>query len=89
MQIQAWSSQDLKATDIFSEDKSLVYVIHLVPVQGFLEHLNRQEEVLCNITQGTNFTQDDLDQGFICYFHTVVHGVRDLIKLMLLMASMP
>ncbi|XP_009947556.1 PREDICTED: FRAS1-related extracellular matrix protein 3, partial [Leptosomus discolor] len=73
------SSQDLKATDIDSEDKSLVYVIRLVPVQGFLQHLNRQE-VLRNITQGTNFTQDDLDQGFIRYIHTGLHGVRDLIK---------
>ncbi|NWH18825.1 FREM3 protein, partial [Grus americana] len=74
------SSRDLKATDIDSEDKSLVYVIRLAPVQGFLQHLNRQGEVLCNITQGTNFTQDDLDQGFICYVHTGLHGVRDLIK---------
>lgn len=34
------SSQALKATDITSEDKTLVYVIHLVPMQGFLQHLN-------------------------------------------------
>uniref|UniRef100_A0A8C3KF10 FRAS1 related extracellular matrix 3 n=1 Tax=Calidris pygmaea TaxID=425635 RepID=A0A8C3KF10_9CHAR len=74
------SSQDLKATDIDSEDKSLVYIVRLAPVQGFLQHLNRQEEVLSNITQGTNFTQDDLDQGFIRYVHTGLHGVRDLIK---------
>ncbi|PKU33607.1 fras1-related extracellular matrix protein 3 [Limosa lapponica baueri] len=74
------SSQDLKATDIDSEDKSLVYVIRLAPVQGFLQHLNRQEEVLRNITQGMNFTQGDLDQGFIRYVHTGLHGVRDLIK---------
>uniref|UniRef100_A0A8C4U5I8 FRAS1 related extracellular matrix 3 n=1 Tax=Falco tinnunculus TaxID=100819 RepID=A0A8C4U5I8_FALTI len=74
------SSQDLKATDTDSEDKSLVYIIRLAPVQGFLQHLNRQEEVLFNITQGTNFTQHDLDQGFIRYVHTGLHGVRDLIK---------
>ncbi|KAM6136377.1 LOW QUALITY PROTEIN: FRAS1-related extracellular matrix protein 3 [Phoenicopterus ruber ruber] len=74
------SSRDLKATDIDSEDKSLVYVIRLAPVQDFLQHLNRQGEVLCNITQGTNFTQDDLDQGFIRYVHTGLRGVRDLIK---------
>ncbi|NXV33419.1 FREM2 protein, partial [Rissa tridactyla] len=74
------SSRDLKATDIDSEDKNLVYVIRLAPVQGFLQHLNRQEEVLHNITQGTNFTQDDLDQGFIWYVHTGLPGVRDLIK---------
>ncbi|XP_009868673.1 PREDICTED: FRAS1-related extracellular matrix protein 2-like, partial [Apaloderma vittatum] len=74
------SSQDLKATDIDSEDKSLVYVIRLAPVQGFLQQLNRQEEVLYNITQGTNFTQGDLDQDFIRYVHTGLHGVRDLIK---------
>ncbi|KAM9295746.1 LOW QUALITY PROTEIN: FRAS1-related extracellular matrix protein 3 [Morus bassanus] len=73
------SSQDLKATDIDSEDKSLIYVIRLAPVQGFLQHLNRQEEVLCNIT-GTSFTLDDLDQGFIRYVHTGLPGVRDLIK---------
>ncbi|NWX16774.1 FREM2 protein, partial [Aegotheles bennettii] len=74
------SSRDLKATDIDSEDKSLVYVIRLAPVQGFLQHLNRQEEVMYNITQGTNFTQGDVDQGFIRYVHTGLHGVRDLIK---------
>ncbi|NXV83743.1 FREM3 protein, partial [Atlantisia rogersi] len=74
------SSRDLKATDIDSEDKSLAYVIRLTPAQGFLQYLNRQEEVLCNITRGTNFTQDDLDQGFIRYVHTGLHGVRDLMK---------
>ncbi|NXT84904.1 FREM3 protein, partial [Zapornia atra] len=74
------SSQDLKATDIDSEDKSLAYIIRLTPAQGFLQYLNRQEEVLCNITRDTNFTQDDLDQGFIRYVHTGLHGVRDLMK---------
>ncbi|KAM6270253.1 FRAS1-related extracellular matrix protein 3 [Porphyrio hochstetteri] len=74
------SSRDLKATDIDSEDKSLAYVIRLTPAQGFLQYLNRQGEVLCNITPGTNFTQDDLDQGFIRYVHTGLHGVRDLMK---------
>lgn len=74
------SSQALKATDITSEDKTLVYVIHLVPMQGFLQHLNREGQVLCNVTQGTNFTQDDLDQGLFYYVHTVLYGVCDLIK---------
>ncbi|XP_025961935.2 FRAS1-related extracellular matrix protein 3 [Dromaius novaehollandiae] len=74
------SSQDLKATDTDSEDKNLTYIIRLAPGQGLLQRLNRQGEVLCNITQGMNFTQDDLDQGFICYIHTGLHGVCDLIK---------
>uniref|UniRef100_A0A8B9PVL4 FRAS1 related extracellular matrix 3 n=1 Tax=Apteryx owenii TaxID=8824 RepID=A0A8B9PVL4_APTOW len=74
------SSQDLKATDIDSDDKNLAYIIRLAPVQGLLQHLNRRGEVLCNITQGMNFTQDDLDQGFIRYILTGLHGVHDLIK---------
>lgn len=36
--------------------------------------------MLCNVTQGTNFTQDDLDQGLFYYVHTGLYGVRDLIK---------
>lgn len=74
------SSQDLKATDIDSEDKRPCYVICLAPVRGFLQHLNRQEEVLCNIAGDTNLTQDDLDQGFTHYVHTGLHGLCDLVK---------
>ncbi|XP_006275703.3 FRAS1-related extracellular matrix protein 3 isoform X1 [Alligator mississippiensis] len=74
------TNRDLKATDIDSEDRSLTYIIRLAPEQGLLQLLNKQREVLGNITQGMNFTQDDIDQGLIHYVHTGQHGVRDLVK---------
>ncbi|XP_060634878.2 FRAS1-related extracellular matrix protein 3 [Anolis sagrei] len=74
------TNQELKATDIDSEDKTLMYIIRLVPRQGLLQRINKEGEVLCNITLGMNFTQNDIDQGFIHYIHTGRQGVRDLVK---------
>uniref|UniRef100_A0A8D0L5A9 FRAS1 related extracellular matrix 3 n=1 Tax=Sphenodon punctatus TaxID=8508 RepID=A0A8D0L5A9_SPHPU len=74
------TNRDLKATDIDSEDKSLTYIIRLEPRQGLFQHLSKQGEVLGNITLGMNFTQGDIDQGFIHYVHTGKQGVRDLVK---------
>ncbi|XP_042325617.1 FRAS1-related extracellular matrix protein 3 [Sceloporus undulatus] len=74
------TNRELKATDIDSEDKSLMYVIRLVPRHGLLQHMNKEGELLGNITLGMNFTQNDIDQGCIRYVHTGHQGVRDLVK---------
>ncbi|XP_077670579.1 LOW QUALITY PROTEIN: FRAS1-related extracellular matrix protein 3 [Eretmochelys imbricata] len=74
------TNRDLKATDIDSEDRNLTYIIRLAPRQGLLQHVSRRGEPLGNITVGMNFTQDDIDHGFIRYAHTGQQGVRDLVK---------
>ncbi|XP_013926262.1 PREDICTED: FRAS1-related extracellular matrix protein 2-like [Thamnophis sirtalis] len=74
------TNQDLKATDIDSEDRMLTYIIRLSPRHGLLQHISKEKEVLYNITLGMNFTQDDIDHKFICYTHTGQQGLRDLIK---------
>ncbi|XP_044286604.1 FRAS1-related extracellular matrix protein 3 [Varanus komodoensis] len=74
------TNQDLKATDIDSEDKTLTYIIRLLPRHGLLQRMSKEGEVLGNITLGMNFTQDDIDQGCIRYIHTGQQGVRDLVK---------
>ncbi|XP_039606137.1 FRAS1-related extracellular matrix protein 3 [Polypterus senegalus] len=70
----------LKATDLDSEDKSLVYIIRYGPGQGYLQRTTKLGELVGNITIGMNFTQDDIDQGLIQYVHTGQEGVRDLVK---------
>ncbi|KAM4807701.1 FRAS1-related extracellular matrix protein 3 [Rhinophrynus dorsalis] len=70
----------LKATDIDSDDKTLTYIIRFGPGQGLLQRLDQDGLVLANITVGMNFTQDDIDKGFIQYTHTGQEGIRDLIK---------
>ncbi|KAH1169887.1 hypothetical protein KIL84_000872 [Mauremys mutica] len=74
------TNKDLKATDIDSENRNLTYIIRLAPRQGLLQHLSKHGEPLGSITVGMNFTQDDIDQGFIRYAHTGQQGVRDLVK---------
>uniref|UniRef100_A0A8C6XPC6 FRAS1 related extracellular matrix 3 n=1 Tax=Naja naja TaxID=35670 RepID=A0A8C6XPC6_NAJNA len=74
------TSQDLKATDIDSEDRMLTYIIRLSPRHGLLQHISKEKEVLYNITLGMNFTQDDIDHKSICYTHMGQQGLRDLIK---------
>ncbi|GCB76108.1 hypothetical protein scyTo_0015428 [Scyliorhinus torazame] len=69
----------LKATDLDSEDKTLVYVIRYGPNQGLLQCLLPPGNFE-NITVGMNFTQDDIDKNFIQYTHTGQEGIRDLIK---------
>ncbi|KAM4706610.1 FRAS1-related extracellular matrix protein 3 [Discoglossus pictus] len=70
----------LKATDVDSDDKSLTYIIRYGPSQGLLQRLDEAGDVISNITLGMNFTQDDIDKGFIQYSHTGQEGIRDLIK---------
>lgn len=74
------TNRDLKATDIDSEDKTLTYIIRLLPRHGLLQRTSKDGQVLGNITLGMNFTQDDIDQGCILYIHTGQQGVRDLVK---------
>ncbi|XP_053556187.1 FRAS1-related extracellular matrix protein 3 [Bombina bombina] len=70
----------LKATDLDSEDKSLMYVVRHGPSQGLLQRLDESGSVENNITLGMNFTQDDIDKGLIQYVHTGQEGIRDLFK---------
>uniref|UniRef100_H2YPT4 Calx-beta domain-containing protein n=1 Tax=Ciona savignyi TaxID=51511 RepID=H2YPT4_CIOSA len=68
----------LKATDLDSEDSSLMYVITFPPQHGAL-NVTRDGEVT-QLVAGSNFTQDDIDNDRISYTHTGHEGVRDLIK---------
>ncbi|XP_038647842.1 FRAS1-related extracellular matrix protein 3 [Scyliorhinus canicula] len=70
----------LKATDLDSDDKTLTYIIRHSQSQGLLQHLMKDGDVVQNITVGMNFTQDEIDKGFIQYVHTGQEGIRDLIK---------
>ncbi|XP_064795225.1 FRAS1-related extracellular matrix protein 2-like [Oncorhynchus masou masou] len=70
----------LKATDLDSEDGTLMFIIRRDPGQGCLQRFVASHKVLFNMTVGMNFTQDDLDSGLIRYIHTGLGGVRDLIK---------
>ncbi|XP_063776484.1 FRAS1-related extracellular matrix protein 3 [Pseudophryne corroboree] len=70
----------LKATDLDSDDKSLIYIIQFGPNQGLLQYLDQGGTVLSNITVGMNFTQGDIDQELIQYTHIGQEGIRDLIK---------
>ncbi|XP_058489808.1 FRAS1-related extracellular matrix protein 2b [Solea solea] len=72
-------SNILKATDLDSDDSTLTYIIRYGPGQGYLQKTTRSG-TLQNITAGTNFTQNDLDQGLIVYIHNGQEGIRDLIK---------
>ncbi|XP_048388259.1 FRAS1-related extracellular matrix protein 2-like isoform X1 [Stegostoma tigrinum] len=69
----------LQATDLDSEDKTLVYIIRYGPSQGLLQQLVPSGKFK-NITVGMNFTQDDIDKNLIHYTHTGQEGIRDLIK---------
>lgn len=69
----------LKATDLDSEDSTLTFVVRYGPSQGLLQRTTPQG-VLENITVGMNFTQAEVDQGFILYEHNGQEGVRDLLK---------
>uniref|UniRef100_A0A6Q2YHN7 Calx-beta domain-containing protein n=1 Tax=Esox lucius TaxID=8010 RepID=A0A6Q2YHN7_ESOLU len=69
----------LKATDLDSEDGTLIYIIRQEPEQGCLQYMFSKSHQI-NITAGMNFTQSDVDSGLICYQHTGIGGVHDLIK---------
>uniref|UniRef100_A0A8C6QSG7 FRAS1-related extracellular matrix protein 2 n=2 Tax=Nannospalax galili TaxID=1026970 RepID=A0A8C6QSG7_NANGA len=69
----------LMATDLDSEDKSLVYIIRYGPGHGLLQR-QTPTGVFENITLGMNFTQDEVDRNLIQYVHIGQEGIRDLIK---------
>ncbi|XP_066093052.1 FRAS1-related extracellular matrix protein 2 [Saccopteryx bilineata] len=69
----------LMATDLDSEDKSLVYIIRYGPEHGLLQR-QKTIGVFENITLGMNFTQDELDRNLIQYVHSGRESIRDLIK---------
>ncbi|CAH6779056.1 Frem2 [Phodopus roborovskii] len=69
----------LMATDLDSDDKSLVYIIRYGPGHGLLQR-QKPTGVFENITLGMNFTQDEVDRNLIQYVHFGQEGIRDLIK---------
>ncbi|XP_003799755.1 FRAS1-related extracellular matrix protein 2 [Otolemur garnettii] len=69
----------LMATDLDSEDKSLVYIIRYGPGHGLLQR-QKPTGAFENITLGMNFTQDEVDRNLIQYVHLGQEGIRDLIK---------
>uniref|UniRef100_A0A2K6BN80 FRAS1 related extracellular matrix 2 n=1 Tax=Macaca nemestrina TaxID=9545 RepID=A0A2K6BN80_MACNE len=69
----------LMATDLDSEDKSLVYIIRYGPRHGLLQR-RKPTGAFENITLGMNFTQDEVDRNLIQYVHLGREGIRDLIK---------
>ncbi|XP_012499273.1 PREDICTED: FRAS1-related extracellular matrix protein 2 [Propithecus coquereli] len=69
----------LMATDLDSEDKSLVYIIRYGPGHGLLQR-QKPTGAFENITVGMNFTQDEVDRNVIQYVHVGQEGIRDLIK---------
>nr|XP_023416197.1 FRAS1-related extracellular matrix protein 2 [Cavia porcellus] len=73
------SNKILMATDLDSDDKSLVYVIRFGPEHGLLQR-RKLTGTLENITLGMNFTQDEVDRNLIQYVHHGQEGIRDLIK---------
>lgn len=77
---QVINDKVLKATDLDSEDKDLVYILRYGPSQGYLQRITTQGHVVGNITLGMNFTQDELDKQLIQYVHIGQEGIRDLFK---------
>ncbi|XP_007950639.1 FRAS1-related extracellular matrix protein 2 [Orycteropus afer afer] len=73
------SNKVLMATDLDSEDKSLVYIIRYGPGHGLLQK-QKPTGAFENITLGMNFTQDEVDRNLIHYVHFGQEGIRDLIK---------
>uniref|UniRef100_A0A2K5NFU3 FRAS1 related extracellular matrix 2 n=1 Tax=Cercocebus atys TaxID=9531 RepID=A0A2K5NFU3_CERAT len=69
----------LMATDLDSEDKSLIYIIRYGPRHGLLQR-RKPTGAFENITLGMNFTQDEVDRNLIQYVHLGREGIRDLIK---------
>ncbi|XP_038617794.1 FRAS1-related extracellular matrix protein 2 [Tachyglossus aculeatus] len=73
------SARALVATDLDSDDRTLVYVVRRGPGHGVLQR-RLPAGGLENITLGMNFTQGEVDGGLLRYVHTGREGVRDLIK---------
>ncbi|XP_036913585.1 FRAS1-related extracellular matrix protein 2 isoform X2 [Sturnira hondurensis] len=69
----------LMATDLDSEDRSLVYIIRYGPEHGLLQRRN-PTGAFENVSLGMNFTQEDVDNNLLQYVHSGRESARDLIK---------
>ncbi|XP_034024301.1 FRAS1-related extracellular matrix protein 2-like isoform X1 [Thalassophryne amazonica] len=78
-EVKVLNNNVLKATDLDSEDSMLTYIIRYGPSQGYLQKTTIFG-AFQNITVGMNFTQNEVDQGWIVYIHNGQEGIRDLIK---------
>uniref|UniRef100_A0A3B4BHL2 FRAS1-related extracellular matrix protein N-terminal domain-containing protein n=1 Tax=Periophthalmus magnuspinnatus TaxID=409849 RepID=A0A3B4BHL2_9GOBI len=77
--VKVITNNALKATDLDSEDGTLIYVIRYGPGQGYLQ-TTTPYGTFQNLSVGMNFTQNDIDLGTIVYIHNGQEGIRDLIK---------
>lgn len=74
------SNRNLKATDLDSEDKSLIYLVMTDPNFGTLTK-RMPDGQFRNLTKGSNFTQNDVDAKSIYYHHTDEgKAERDIIR---------
>lgn len=69
----------LMATDLDSEDSSLVYIVRYGPEHGLLQR-RKPTGAFENISLGMNFTQEDVDSDSLRYVHSGRESARDLIK---------
>ena len=60
------TNRNLKATDLDSDDLSLLYIIMLPPIQGKLQKYLSESNVV-EIRKGGNFTQEDINKRRIRY----------------------
>ncbi|XP_064636452.1 FRAS1-related extracellular matrix protein 2-like [Lineus longissimus] len=72
------TNNDLKATDLDTNDATLEFVVRREPKFGVLQMV--VGSVVRNLTRGQNFTQFDIDTGRIRYLDKGKGGYRDLIK---------
>ncbi|KAL6483774.1 hypothetical protein MHYP_G00086460 [Metynnis hypsauchen] len=79
-EVKIITNRSLKATDLDSLDSNISFIIRQGPVQGLLQHIDKSQNIVLNLTIGMNFTQDDIDKALIQYVHTGQGGIRDLIK---------
>ncbi|KAM5311565.1 FRAS1-related extracellular matrix protein 2 [Glossophaga mutica] len=73
------NSKILMATDLDSEDRSLVYIIRYGPQHGLLQR-RTPTGAFENVSLGMNFTQEDVDSNALRYVHSGRESARDLIK---------
>ncbi|KAF6084066.1 FRAS1 related extracellular matrix 2 [Phyllostomus discolor] len=73
------SNKILLATDLDSEDSSLVYVVRYGPEHGVLQR-RTPTGAFENVSLGMNFTQEEVDGRLLQYVHSGREGARDLIK---------
>ena len=72
------TNDDLRATDLDSNDDNITYILQKVPSYGFLQRV--APNLIVNLTRGMNFSQWEINLGLMQYRHTGRDGVRDLIK---------